>query len=75
MKRSTKSVLFNVAKAAVVGCYLVAAYGWARMENPWKKGGILDDEKELEEKEEFEKEFEEINKRWEEANEKIKNKE
>lgn len=78
MKRSTKELLFNIGKVAVVACYAAAAIGWARVENPWKKGGVLDDEemdKDEAEKEKFEKEFEEINKRWEEANEKIKNKE
>ena len=77
MKRQTKEVLFNLGKSVVVGCYAAAAVAWSRVENPFKKGGVLDDESEENEKEKsiIDEEIKEFNKRWEEANEKIKNKE
>ena len=74
MKRQTKEVLFNLGKIVVVGCYAAAAVAWSRVENPFKKGGVLDDESEEKEKS-IDEEIKDFNKRWEEANERMKNKE
>lgn len=78
MSRKSKEVLFGVAKGLVVAGYVFAAYKWSQVENPWKKGGILDDEvdeEEQKEKDEFEKEYNEIEKKWEETKKKINEKE
>ena len=74
MSRRSKEVLFGVAKGLVVAGYVYAAVCWAKVENPFRKGGLLDDESEEKEKS-IDKEIKDFNKRWEEANEKIKNKE